>query len=149
MEYKIAFSPGSDCKKLILETIREATHKLDVCVFTISDDTISDALKAAFDRGIEVRILTDNLKVSDEGSDIEYLYNSGIDIRIDRSENHMHHKFMVADGLVTITGSYNWTRSAEKYNQENVIWINDAQFSSSFLSEFETLWDNSFELHPY
>ena len=149
MEYKIAFSPGSDCKKLILDTIREATHKLDVCVFTISDDTISDALKAAFDRGIEVRILTDNLKVSDEGSDIEYLYNSGIDIRIDRSENHMHHKFMVADGLVTITGSYNWTRSAEKYNQENVIWINDEQFSSSFLSEFETLWDNSFELHPY
>ena len=149
MEYKIAFSPGSDCKKLILDTIREATQKLDVCVFTISDDTISDALKAAFDRGIEVRILTDNLKVSDEGSDIEYLYNSGIDIRIDRSENHMHHKFMVADGLVTITGSYNWTRSAEKYNQENVIWINDEQFSSSFLSEFETLWSNSFELHSY
>lgn len=149
MEYKIAFSPGSDCKKLILDTIREATHKLDVCVFTISDDTISDALKAAFDRGLEIRILTDNLKVSDEGSDIEYLYNSGIDIRIDRSENHMHHKFMVADGLVTITGSYNWTRSAEKYNQENVIWINDKQFSSSFLSEFETLWSNSFELHSY
>ena len=149
MKYKIAFSPGSDCKKLILDTIREATHKLDVCVFTISDDTISDALKAAFDRGIEIRILTDNFKVSDEGSDIEYLYNSGIDIRIDRSEHHMHHKFMVADGLVTITGSYNWTRSAEKYNQENVIWINDAQFSSSFLSEFETLWSNSFELHPY
>ena len=149
MEYKIAFSPSSDCKKLILDTIRDATQKLDVCVFTISDDTISDALKAAFDRGIEVRILTDNLKVSDEGSDIEYLYNSGIDIRIDRSENHMHHKFMVADGLVTITGSYNWTRSAEKYNQENVIWINDEQFSSSFLSEFETLWSNSFELHSY
>jgi cardiolipin hydrolase len=149
MEYKIAFSPGSDCKKLILDTIREATHKLDVCVFTISDDTISDALKAAFDRGIEIRILTDNLKVSDEGSDIEYLYNSGIDIRIDRSENHMHHKFMVADCLVTITGSYNWTRSAEKYNQENVIWINDEQFSSSFLSEFEALWSNSSELHSY
>ena len=45
MEYKIAFSPGSDCKKLILDTIRDATQKLDVCVFTISDDTISDALK--------------------------------------------------------------------------------------------------------
>ena len=112
MEYKIAFSPGSDCKKLILDTIRDATQKLDVCVFTISDDTISDALKAAFDRGLEIRILTDNIKASDEGSDIEYLFNSGIDIRIDRSENHMHHKFMVADGLVTITGSYNWTRSA-------------------------------------
>ena len=107
MKYKIAFSPGSDCKKLILDTIREATHKLDVCVFTISDDTISDALKAAFDRGIEIRILTDNFKVSDEGSDIEYLYNSGIDIRIDRSEHHMHHKFMVADDIISITGSYN------------------------------------------
>ena len=61
----------------------------------------------------------------------------------------MHHKFMVADDRITITGSYNWTRSAEKYNQENVIWINDAQFSRSFLVEFETLWSNSFELHPY
>ena len=141
MEYKIAFSPGSDCKKLILDTIREATQKLDVCVFTISDDTISDALKAAFDRGLEVRILTDNLKVSDEGSDIEYLYNSGIDIRIDRSENHMHHKFMVADGLVTITGSYNWTRSAALYNQENLLSTEDVSLVEKFTAEFEKLWN--------
>ena len=149
MEYHIAFSPGPACKQRIISTLREANTILNICVFTISDDFIKDAIKAAFDRGVEVRIITDNYKVSDEGSDIEELSLHGIPVRVDESENHMHHKFMVADDEITITGSYNWTRSAERYNQENIVWVKDPMFAKPFNQEFEKLWEESSELYSY
>ena len=149
MEYQIAFSPGPSCKQLIISTLREAQSTLNICVFTISDDSIKDAIKAAFDRGVEVHIITDNYKVSDEGSDIEELSLYGIPVRVDESENHMHHKFMVADNEITITGSYNWTRSAERYNQENIVWVKDQLFAQPFNQEFEKLWEASNDLYSY
>jgi len=87
--------------------------------------------------------------VSDEGSDIEELSLHGIPVRVDESENHMHHKFMVADDEITITGSYNWTRSAERYNQENIVWVKDPMFAKPFNQEFEKLWEESSELYSY
>jgi len=149
MEYHIAFSPGPSCKQCIISTLREARTILNICVFTISDDFIKDTIKSAFDRGVEVRIITDNYKVSDEGSDIEELSLHGIPVRVDESENHMHHKFMVADDQITITGSYNWTRSAERYNQENIVWVKDPMFAKPFNQEFEKLWEESSDLYSY
>ena len=149
MEYQIAFSPGPSCKQCIISTLREARTILNICVFTISDDFIKDTIKSAFDRGVEVRIITDNYKVSDEGSDIEELSLHGIPVRVDESENHMHHKFMVADDQITITGSYNWTRSAERYNQENIVWVKDPMFAKPFNQEFEKLWEESSDLYSY
>jgi len=45
MEYQIAFSPGPSCKQRIISTLREANTILNICVFTISDDFIKDAIK--------------------------------------------------------------------------------------------------------
>jgi phosphatidylserine/phosphatidylglycerophosphate/cardiolipin synthase-like enzyme len=135
------FSPGPNCLNHITALIRSASEKIDICVFTISDDRIRDAINNAWNRGIDIRIITDNYKVFDEGSDIEFLYNCGITIKVDETENHMHHKFMIVDNLTVLTGSYNWTRSAEKYNSENVVSMINKNLAYHFISEFEHLWE--------
>ncbi|MFM7387982.1 MAG: phospholipase D-like domain-containing protein, partial [Bacteroidota bacterium] len=71
--YQIAFSPGTACKELIIKSLRLADSTIDICVFTISDDAISGEIKETYDRGVEIRIITDNFKVYDEGSDVEEL----------------------------------------------------------------------------
>jgi phosphatidylserine/phosphatidylglycerophosphate/cardiolipin synthase-like enzyme len=52
----------------------------------------------------------------------------------------MHHKFAVIDGKTLLTGSYNWTRSAADFNEENVVVTDDPRLVSSFAAEFEKLW---------
>jgi phosphatidylserine/phosphatidylglycerophosphate/cardiolipin synthase-like enzyme len=52
----------------------------------------------------------------------------------------MHHKFAIFDGARLINGSYNWTRSACDYNEENVILSNDPSLVRRFADEFDTLW---------
>ena len=141
-----AFSPGPDCKNLILRELNKATKTLDLCVFTISDDEITKAILAAHRKDVYVRVLTDNDKSFDAGSDIQQLVDEGIEVRVDQTENHMHHKFMIRDKQAVLTGSYNWTRSAERFNQENVLLLFEAPVVQQYGIEFNRLWS---ELLPY
>ena len=145
MENQVFFSPGEDCVNHIIDLINVAYTQLDICVFTISDDRISRAIVEAMKNGVEIRIISDNFKVEDTGSDIEDLSRVGIPVKFDTTDNHMHHKFMIVDKKIVLTGSYNWTRSAALYNQENILSTDDEEVVSKFSNEFEKLWLRYYE----
>jgi cardiolipin hydrolase len=136
----VHFSPGNACVEAIRRFIAQAAQQLDVCVFTISDDRITDSLLAAHRRGVAIRLLTDNDKLHDRGSDIGQLHASGLPVRTDCTENHMHHKYAVADRRLVLTGSYNWTRSAAMYNLENLLITDDTTAVQRYSAEFDRLW---------
>jgi cardiolipin hydrolase len=134
------FSPGDDCVKRIIQLFDRAKQTVDACVFTITDDRISEKILAARARGVAIRILTDNDKTLDLGSDIERFEKAGIVVRVDRTSFHMHHKFAIFDAKLLLTGSYNWTRSAAEVNEENFIVTPDEHLLHSFTAQFEKLW---------
>ena len=134
------FSPGEECLDAIRDAFAGATRTADVCVFTITDDRIRAAMLDARRRGVVIRVISDNDKSMDEGSDIEPLRRAGVEVRVDETEAHMHHKFAVIDGARLLNGSYNWTRSAARYNQENLVVTDDAALVGAFSREFERLW---------
>ncbi len=86
-------------------------------------------------------MITDNEKAFDLGSDTERIAQAGVPLKIDRTTNHMHHKFALFDRKQLLTGSYNWTRSAAKYNEENFIVTDDRSLIVPFEREFDRLWD--------
>ena len=137
------FSPGPDCRIAIEQAMETALDELLICVFTISNDRLSDAIQRAHRNGLTVRVISDNDKMEDKGNDVERLSLSGVDVRIDRSPEHMHHKFMVVDGHTVLTGSYNWTRSAETRNEENLVVLDDPVLAGRFAEEFERIWNLS------
>lgn len=134
------FSPGTACRQRIIGLLRAAQRTVDICVFTITDDAITEAILEAHRRGVRVRILSDNDKSTDPGSDLERLERAGIPVAIDASEKHMHHKFALFDGARLVTGSYNWTRSAADHNEENLVVLDDARAIAAFEAEFAALW---------
>ncbi len=134
------FSPGEECARKIIALLERAKHTIYICVFTISDNNISAAILAAHRRGIEIKIITDNDKAHDKGSDIYDLNRKNIKIKIDRGPSHMHHKYAIIDNKELINGSFNWTRSASKYNQENIIVTNELSLIDSFGENFSRLW---------
>jgi phosphatidylserine/phosphatidylglycerophosphate/cardiolipin synthase-like enzyme len=135
------FSPGEECRTTIMQYIDRATKQLLICVFTISDNNITKSLLAAHKRRVQIKLITDNDKSLDMGSDIDELARAGIAVKMDITPNHMHHKFMIADQRTLITGSYNWTLSAAKYNHENILVTSEAGVIKSFANEFEQLWN--------
>lgn len=143
----VYFSPGEECLQAILSNIRQARNKIRICLFTISDDRIAEELISKKRQGVSIKIITDNDKMFDRGSDIEKLHRAGIPIRVDETDNHMHHKFALFDSDITLTGSYNWTRSAERYNHENILITDSNKVLRQFNKEFDSLWDEFPDLH--
>jgi phosphatidylserine/phosphatidylglycerophosphate/cardiolipin synthase-like enzyme len=134
------FSPGDDCLHRIQQFIREAQHSLDICVFTITDNRIVEKILDAHNRGVLVRVISDNDKSEDLGSDFDYLLEKGVACRADKTDAHMHHKFAIADGNKLLNGSYNWTRAASNENNENVTVTNHKALVNQFSNEFLRLW---------
>jgi len=134
------FSPGEDCLRAIVQQLRAARAQADLCVFTISDDRITQEILAAHRRGVVVRVITDNDKASDSGSDIDQIDRGGVPVRVDRTAAHMHHKFAIVDGTWLLNGSYNWTRSACQVNEENLVVTNEPGLVRQFAQAFDALW---------
>lgn len=134
------FSPGDQCVSAVTGALRHAKRTVDICVFTITDNRISDAIVDSHRRRVRVRIITDNDKAEDLGSDVIRLDECGIPVRVDRSSNHMHHKYAIVDNECLITGSYNWTRSASEYNEENIVALYERVLIRQFSDHFDKLW---------
>lgn len=141
------FGPCENCSLRLRMLIAESSSSLDVCVFTITDNALAEALLAAHGRGLNVRVITDDLTSLDPGSDVFRLRDAGVAVRFDGRPEHMHHKFAVFDRRLLVTGSYNWTRTAARHNHENILITDQKPLVSAFLGEFERLW-NDFPAGP-
>jgi cardiolipin hydrolase len=135
------FTPGDDCPRRIMQLIRAARKEIDICVFTITDDRLATAIVDAHTNGITVRIITDNEKAFDLGSDVPRFQDAGIALKVDQTPFHMHHKFAIFDRQVLLTGSYNWTRGAANDNHENIVITSERRLVDRFEDVFERLWN--------
>lgn len=135
------FSPGDDCLNSIVTILKAIRTSADICVFTITDDRIGKAMIEAQRRGVRVRVISDDDKSEDLGSDIDTFARAGLEVATDRTDAHMHHKFAIFDRSILLTGSYNWTRSAATENQENIALTEDPKLLRSYQQEFDRLWE--------
>ncbi|KYH38939.1 MAG: conserved exported protein of unknown function [Candidatus Bathyarchaeota archaeon B23] len=112
-------------------------------VMLITQDELADALIDAYERGVEVKVIIDDDWLYSSGSDYERILDAGVDIRGDNRAGLMHHKVMIIDGYVVVTGSYNWSVSAEDSNDENVIVLRSSRVAEEYLEEFDRIWSGT------
>ena len=87
-----------------------AKKSIDLCIFSFSNDDLSNEILNAHKRGVEVRIITDDEAMKNKGADTQKMADNGIPCRTDSHvQYHMHNKFMIVDSLFLVTGSFNWT----------------------------------------
>jgi len=138
-----SFSRLDDTASILEHWIGRANHTIRLMVMLITHNELADALIAAHNRGVDIEIVIDSNWESSSGSDFDELLSSGIDIRGDERSGLMHHKAMVIDGYVIITGSYNWSASAEDSNDENILVLKSRMISQIYLSEFDRIWSQT------
>ena len=124
-------------KTRLKELLECAEKSIDVCMFVLSCAVLLDALIEAHRKGVTVRIVCDNMKISGSAYKIT---EAGLDVRVDNSPSMMHHKFLVIDKEILLTGSYNWTASGAAYNRENVFITDEKYVVDQYTGEFEKLW---------
>ncbi len=142
MVVQACFSPEGHCSSVVVSWIERANMSVHVAMFTLTLDSIVDALILAKGRGVEVLVVLER----DQGANqptYDTLRAAGIEVRKDNNASFMHSKFAIVDGLIVITGSFNWTRSADSANNENLVVIVGSDVASAFENDFQTVWSSS------
>lgn len=132
------FTPGVDCEKNVIAAINNA-QKMEIAVYSITNPSITDAIIAAHNRGAKIRIVTDRQMAKGKGSSVEKIRSAGIPVLTNKKHKIEHNKFAVFDGVHIVSGSYNWTTNASKYNSENCVFFD--QQNKEYSHRFEYLWD--------
>ena len=125
---QVAFPPWDDAEALLLETLQRAQREILVQAYLLTSRPIAASLIAAKQRGLEVSVLADAHQHADNpASLLVSLTEQGIPVWLETRYRHAHNKIMVIDDgtqeVVVVTGSYNFTRSAQHMNAENLVLI--------------------------
>jgi phosphatidylserine/phosphatidylglycerophosphate/cardiolipin synthase-like enzyme len=123
---QVLFTPWDDAEGALLKTIGQAKHSIHVQAFILTSRNIAAVLEKAHRRGVKVEMLADAEQATkNENSLIQRLHDSGIPIRLEVRYASAHNKLMLIDAEdsdpVVVTGSYNFTWSAQARNAENLV----------------------------
>jgi phosphatidylserine/phosphatidylglycerophosphate/cardiolipin synthase-like enzyme len=118
--------------------IDTARLTVDVAIYSLSLNSIRDALIRAHKRGVQVRMVmeSDNL----DRSDPQKLKDAGIPILGDRREGLMHDKFVVIDNSEVWLGSMNFTDSGGYTDNNNLMRIHSVKMAENYTKEFEEMF---------
>ena len=138
----IYFSPKGGCEAQIIWWINRANISIHVLIYSFTLDSISNALINAYNRGVDVKIVFERDQVT-KYSEYQKLKAAGVPVRNDTNPGLMHNKVMIIDGKIVLTGSFNWSVSAERRNNENLIVIRSIYVARVYEEEFDKIWNNS------
>ena len=109
-------------------------------MYYLTSREIAQELVKAKERGVVIRIFLDQSQENSKYSKSRYLMKRGVEVRYYVGSGLMHNKFAVIDGNVLITGSFNWTPTADRENQENLLIMTDKDLIKQYSGRFEFLW---------
>jgi phosphatidylserine/phosphatidylglycerophosphate/cardiolipin synthase-like enzyme len=139
-----SFSPDDDTAQRLIDLILSAERSIDFLVYSFTSNGIAEAIITQANRGIQVRGVVDAYQ-EDTGLGGEYqkLVDQGLEVYLDAHPEKLHHKVIIIDQQIVVTGSYNLTRSAEVRNDENTLIIHDGECAEIFLREFEWIYQDA------
>lgn len=138
------FSPSDNTTVNIINAVETADDDLEFALLTFTNNELGNAVLSAHNDGVIVRGIIDN--IGDQGAEYDYLLGNGVNVTPDNNSNQTHHKYCLIDAgspnsnPIVVTGSHNWSASAETRNDENTLLIYDADVANIFLQEFEARW---------
>jgi phosphatidylserine/phosphatidylglycerophosphate/cardiolipin synthase-like enzyme len=135
----------------LINVINSANNTLDIAIYSITKPNIVNAIIAAENRGVSVRIITDKIEsnTSSESQELSALQNAGIPIQINTHSGLMHMKVTIADNSIVTTGSYNYTNNATYENDEVLVVINNPTIAQNWDTEFNNMWNDTTRFTSY
>jgi phosphatidylserine/phosphatidylglycerophosphate/cardiolipin synthase-like enzyme len=135
----VKFSPNGGIQEEVIKRLGEATTSVDMLAYNYTDESIGLAIRQAHARGVKVRVIIDRTGPKAASGEIPFDKAAGIPVYVDFTYRIAHSKVIIIDKYTVITGSYNWSVSAEKNNSENILFCNSKIMASTYTDRFEYL----------
>jgi phosphatidylserine/phosphatidylglycerophosphate/cardiolipin synthase-like enzyme len=138
---QVYFSPEDGTADHLVELIRGAKQSIYFLVYSYTSDEIALAMIDRVKAGVTVAGVFETSQFrSNTGTEFEHLLSAGADVRLDGNPRNMHHKVIILDGQTVVTGSYNFSASAEDRNDENTLVIHSPEIAAQFMAEYQRIF---------
>ena len=128
------FSPVDNVMSHLVELVNSAETSVRFMIFTYTHQDLADAMISRFQAGVDVAGVIEN-RGATQGALIP-LACAKVPVKVDGNKYTMHHKVIVIDQSIVITGSFNFTKSADTQNDDNVLIIYDPSVAKQYLDEY-------------
>ena len=143
---QVYFSPNGGAAEAIIREIDKAKTEILVQAYSFTSLPIAKAMLLAHKRGVNVQAIMDKSQRGQKYTSANFLANVGIPTFIDDKHTIAHNKIMIIDRETVITGSYNFSKSAEKGNAENLLIIKSKELAKIYLDNWNRHREHS---EPY
>jgi phosphatidylserine/phosphatidylglycerophosphate/cardiolipin synthase-like enzyme len=128
------FSPRDGVMSKLVALVRGARKSVHFLAFTYTNPNLAAAMIAQSRAGVQVQGVVENRGAS-QGA-LPGLFRNNVAVQTDGNQYTMHDKVIILDDQTVVTGSYNFTQTADKYNDDNVIVLHDPALASLYEEEF-------------
>jgi phosphatidylserine/phosphatidylglycerophosphate/cardiolipin synthase-like enzyme len=149
---EVVCAPSGDDRTLhalIERELDQARRTVEVAMFLFTSQRLCDRLIRLQHRGVQVRVLLDARNTRELPHSVHReLFRGGVAVRLvelpgdGATAAKFHHKFCVIDGQVLLTGSFNWTISADQVNHEHVLRLAHQPSAVALQRVFDTIWSS-------
>lgn len=137
----IYFSPDDHVQAALIDLLDNAQSSIYFLAYSFTADPLGEAMRQRAAAGVKVSGVMEAEQVaSNAGTEFDAFRAAGLDVRLDGNRGQMHHKVMIIDNQIVVTGSYNFTASAENTNDENLMVIYDPDIAQQYLKEFQRVY---------
>jgi phosphatidylserine/phosphatidylglycerophosphate/cardiolipin synthase-like enzyme len=137
----IYYSPADHVQSALLPLINHAQSSVYFLAFSFTADAIGNAIRQRAAAGVKVAGVMEADQVKSAiGTEYEAFRKAGLDVHLDGNPGAMHHKVFIIDRRIVVMGSYNFSTSAEKDNDENLVVINNAEIAAQYMKEFQRVY---------
>lgn len=126
---------------MVVNTLRQGRAQVHAAIYGLTSPPIEAALADLARAGVRVVLKTDKSQSAgrQQAALLARLHEAGVTVEVPSVPFLLHDKFAVVDGRWVVTGSFNWTTSAERRNRENVLIFDCPPLAAHFEAEWESI----------
>lgn len=132
------FSPEDKVMDKLIAYVQGAQKQVHYMIFTYTDDNLANAMIARSKAGAKVEGVIENRGAS-QGAMVP-IFCAKLPVKLDGNKYTMHHKVIIIDNATVITGSFNFTKSADDANDDNLLVIHSPAVAALYEQEFQKIY---------
>lgn len=138
---EVLFSPDDGVASRVYDILNEAEKSIYFLAYSFTSDDLGQIIRTQAENGVNVAGVMDDGQVkSNIGTEYDLFKRAGLNVLVDNNEGLMHHKTIIIDDQIVITGSYNFTNSAETRNDENLVVLYNPIIANFYMKEFDRIY---------
>jgi len=135
-------------EEAIIPLLNSAQKSIRFLAFSFTDYPMAKAMIDRYNAGVDVAGVFEKVGSSTDSAELKTLYCANVPARRDGNGGFMHNKVVIVDERYVVTGSLNFSTSAETSNDENVLIIDNPAIAKLYMEEFGRIWKLATDPEP-